>query len=165
MNEPKRKSFIKDLAFEAPKLQRKKLHRVKLNPSSIKKQKLSQEKDDKEQKNNLKSSCVDSKLDLGPISRFILYFVANSFISTDYDKCLKVCSINFSYVANSPLFESNLLRFKALSLEYIFIQRTSDDIEDGQPELSSQKGVNMLLDAFLMVQNSLKIAQTSFHHG
>ena len=52
--------------------------------------------------------------------RFILYYVANIFLATDFQKCFKVCSANYSYIANSNIFESNILRFKSLALEHIY---------------------------------------------
>ena len=51
---------------------------------------------------------------------FILYRVANLFLSTDYEKCLYFSKINFSYVCNSVFFEGNILRYKALALEKIY---------------------------------------------
>ena len=51
--------------------------------------------------------------------RFILFTVANALLSDHYDYCLRICSTNFTYVANSFLFEGNILRFKALAIHLI----------------------------------------------
>jgi len=55
--------------------------------------------------------------DLSSVGRFMLFFMANSYLSYDFEKCLETCENNYSYVANSNLFEGNILRFKALCLE------------------------------------------------
>ena len=59
--------------------------------------------------------------EISSVGTFILYHIANDFLSTDYEKCLRVCSVNFSFVENSQIFESNILRFKALAQESIYI--------------------------------------------
>ena len=59
--------------------------------------------------------------DLSVVGRFMLYFMSNSYLSYDYGKCLEICENNYSYVANSHLFEGNILRFKALCLEQLYI--------------------------------------------
>ena len=59
-------------------------------------------------------------IELSAPGRFILYHTANLFLSTNYEKCFKVCSANYSFIANSTIFEGNILRFKALALEHIY---------------------------------------------
>ena len=51
---------------------------------------------------------------------FILYRIANLFLARDYEHCLRLTKFNFAAVCNSKLFEGNILRFKALSLEMIY---------------------------------------------
>ena len=48
---------------------------------------------------------------------FILYRIANLFLARDYEQCLRLAKFNFAAVCNSRLFEGNILRYKALSLE------------------------------------------------
>ena len=52
--------------------------------------------------------------------RFILLMAANIFLSKEYEYSLSICSHNFSQVANTSLFEGNILRFKSLSAERLF---------------------------------------------
>lgn len=58
--------------------------------------------------------------ELSTEGRFILYTVANTFLSQDYEHCLKICTADFSFVANNNIFEGNIYRFKALVLHEIF---------------------------------------------
>ena len=51
---------------------------------------------------------------------FILLRVANLFLAKDYDNCLKYSSFNFACICNSPFFEANILRFKALTIHEIY---------------------------------------------
>ena len=46
---------------------------------------------------------------------FILYIVADTYLSHDYEYSLRISIINWSYFANSCLFEGNILRFRALA--------------------------------------------------
>ena len=46
---------------------------------------------------------------------FIVLFMADTFLTHDYEQVLRVAMEDYSYVANSPLFEANLLRFLALA--------------------------------------------------
>ena len=46
---------------------------------------------------------------------FLIYFVANTFLTNDYEHCLRISQTDFSYVANSCLFEGNILRFRSLA--------------------------------------------------
>jgi len=46
---------------------------------------------------------------------FIILLIANTFLNHDYEGCLLIAKNDFSYVANSAIFEANLLRFLSLS--------------------------------------------------
>ena len=98
-----------NLKSEAPVLKRTKKHRVRL--SETKKFGL------RRTLSSAEGTVEKNKTKINDEGTFILYHVANLFLSTDYEKCLEVCSINFSFISNSKLFESNILRFKALALE------------------------------------------------
>ena len=63
---------------------------------------------------------LDVNTELSPEGRFILYTAANTFLSNDYEHCLKICETDFAYIANSHLFEGNILRFKALAHHEIY---------------------------------------------
>ena len=90
---------------------------------------------------------------------FILYHLANLFLSTDYEKCLKVCSSNFSLISNSFLFESNFLRYKALALEQIFLKYTAEEKDENLPDLEQSEVKSLLLDAFEAVKNQIEISK------
>ena len=83
---------------------------------------------------------------------FILYHVANLFLSTDYEKCLSVCSTNFSSILDNSLFESNILRFKALALEQIFVKYTAVDKDENLQDLESIDEIKLILDALEAVK-------------
>ena len=55
--------------------------------------------------------------------KFIIMTAANIFLCQDYEYTLRICSTNFSFVANSSLFEGNILRIKALASEQLFLIR------------------------------------------
>ena len=76
-----------------------------------------------------KSMTISLDEEINTFGKFILYHIANLYLSSDFDKCLHYCYINFSFVENSKVFESNLLRFRALAKEGICIERTSGDID------------------------------------
>ena len=51
---------------------------------------------------------------------FILYVATIAFLSKDYELSLDICSTNFSNLANSIIFEGNILRIKSLSLTRLY---------------------------------------------
>lgn len=58
-----------------------------------------------------------------PISiegQFIIMYVAMTFLTNDYEYSLRMSSTDFSYVANSSIFEGNALRFRALASSKLF---------------------------------------------
>ena len=65
-------------------------------------------------------SSAKEQADMQIPGKFILLTAANIFLSRDFEYCLRICSTNFSYVANSSLFEGNILRFRALASEQLF---------------------------------------------
>ena len=84
--------------------------------------------------------------------QFILLTVANIFLSRDFEYCLRICSTDFSYVANSPLFEGTILRFRALASEELFsLVRPEEQKDSGAPDYSS------LFDAIDSAKNALQI--------
>ena len=78
--------------------------------------------------------------------------MANLFLSTDYEKCLSVCSIDFSSILDNSLFESNILRFKALALEQIFVKYKADDKDENLQDLGTIEEIKLILDAIEAVK-------------
>ena len=52
------------------------------------------------------------------VARFILYYAMNAFLKQDFEYCVQICSKDYSFVANTNVFEGNILRLKALALEH-----------------------------------------------
>ena len=52
--------------------------------------------------------------------RFIVLMVADTYLTNDFEYSLRISTTDFSYVANTALFEGNILRFRALSNLKIF---------------------------------------------
>ena len=51
---------------------------------------------------------------------FTILQIANTFLVHDYEYCLRIGKSDFSFWANSSLFESNQLRFVALASAKLF---------------------------------------------
>ena len=83
--------------------------------------------------------------------KFILLTAANIFLSRDYEYCLRICSTNFSYVADTALFEGNILRFRALASEQLFSLMCANLEEKEVLDYSA------LFDAIDSAKNSLQI--------
>ena len=58
---------------------------------------------------------------------YITHLLAVTFLSHDYEECLLIAKNNFSYIANSALFEGNLLRFFAIASCKAFQHAILDD--------------------------------------
>ena len=46
---------------------------------------------------------------------FVLLMSVDAYLTHDYEYCLRISTTDFSYVANSCIFESNILRVRALA--------------------------------------------------
>ena len=94
-----------------------------------------------------------------------MFHAANLFLSTNYEKCRQVCSVNYSFVSNSDIFEANLVRFKALALEQIY-QQFNEDIQSLHAEhikrLTPEQNTELLLDAIEATQNAIEITRLNF---
>ena len=101
--------------------------------------------------------------DLSIEGRFILFTVANSFLFNDYEICLELCETNFSPIANSNLFEGNLLRFKALTLEHLYLKHT-DESKPFNTIRSTYTNSNMLTRAKEALENALEIFQVGMQN-
>ena len=47
--------------------------------------------------------------------QFIILMMADAFLTHEYEYCLRIGKCDFSYISNSSLFESNLLRFVSMA--------------------------------------------------
>ena len=52
---------------------------------------------------------------------FILLAVADAFLASDYEYSLRISSSDFSSTCNSDIFESNILRYRALASIKLFM--------------------------------------------
>ena len=72
--------------------------------------------------------------------QFILLMAANAYLSNDFEYSLRISLQDVSYVANSRIFESNILRYRALAslkmFEYGF-DTSADDRRETIEYLSS----------------------------
>lgn len=53
-------------------------------------------------------------------AEFIILIIADTFLTHDYEYCLSIAKNDFSFVANSSLFEGNLTRFFSLASFKLF---------------------------------------------
>ena len=88
--------LLDHLKFDAPKFQRRELNRVRLDDNTPHSRKTISGAEE-----TLESRARAVKKQINNEGIFILYHVANLFLSTDYEKCYKVCSINFTFISNS----------------------------------------------------------------
>ena len=61
---------------------------------------------------------------------FIILLLADTFLTHDYEGCLLIATQDFSYVANSSMFEGNILRFLSLASFKAFEHATHGAIDD-----------------------------------
>ena len=87
--------------------------------------------------------------------RFILMTAVNIFLCQDYEYTLRICSTNFSYIANTSLFEGNILRIKSLASEQLFVIHKQSSRPFNEEEQS--KNFPRLLMAIESAKNALSI--------
>ena len=51
---------------------------------------------------------------------FILHWVADTYLLNDFEHSLRISTTDFSYVANTAVFEANILRFRTLASLKLF---------------------------------------------
>ena len=94
---------------------------------------------------------------------FILYHMANLFLMADYQACKSICKVNFSYVVDSTLFESNFLRLKALAFEKIYLMYQNEDSDESMEDVCKLEDLEisdqilLLIEAIESVKYSLNI--------
>lgn len=62
--------------------------------------------------------------------QFVMYMVAYTYLSYDFEFSLRISTTEWSYFANSCLFEGNILRFRALAS----LQMLRESFKDGEVE-------------------------------
>ena len=58
--------------------------------------------------------------------QFILLMVADTYLTHDYEYSLRISGTDFSFIANTCLFEGNILRFRALASLKLFEEGFKD---------------------------------------
>ena len=64
--------------------------------------------------------------------KFILLCAADAYLTNDFEYSLRISTQNFSSIANSCLFEGNILRFRALASLKLFEHGLEEHEEDRQ---------------------------------
>ena len=62
--------------------------------------------------------------------QFILLMVADTYLTHDYEYSLRISETDFSFIANTCLFEGNILRFRALASLKLFEVSYKDHISE-----------------------------------
>ena len=86
---------------------------------------------------------------------FILYFVADTYLKNDFEHSLRISTQDFSYVAYSPLFEGNILRFRALASLKLFEQYNNDKYE------SPEETLDYLIKSIASLENAYNIFEVT----
>ena len=98
------------------------------------------------------------------VGEFIMLAVANAFLTNDLEYSLSISTSDFSYLANSSLFEGNILRFQSLASIKLFERAIEHE--------NSYENFGFLAQAIDSAQNALTIynpddsmssAQKNFH--
>ena len=84
---------------------------------------------------------------------FILHWVADTYLLNDFEHSLRISTTDFSYVANTALFEANILRFRALASLKLFHHF------DFTEEENLREGYDYLMKAIESMLNALQIYQ------
>lgn len=111
-------------------------------------------------------STVSNEMVMDAVSKFILLKVVVDFLANDLEMALNVCCTNLSYVTNSALFEGNILRFKALTLEGKYeqeireIEERSDEEEEQEPK-KEEDVVPHIVEALEAVLNACSVFDNS----
>lgn len=88
--------------------------------------------------------------EMTPEGKFIILNVACSFLAKEYEQSLHIASTDVSYVANTCLFESNILRYRALASFSLFrhaLDEKGDFVEN----------FKLLVQAIASLHNAVRI--------
>ena len=83
--------------------------------------------------------------------KFILLCVADAYLTNDFEYSLRISTQNFSSIANTCLFEGNILRFRALASLKLFEHGFEESEED------KQENFTYLTKAIESLENALEI--------
>ena len=98
----------------------------------------------------MKSQDTQQWRPMGQEAQFILFCVLNSFLICDYEYCLRITQTDFSFVANSALFEGNLLRFRSIASLKLFEFAVDEDE-------TFVENFDLIIQAIESAQNALDI--------
>ena len=87
---------------------------------------------------------------------FILLMVATTYLSNDFAYSFSIAIDDFSYVANCALFESNILRFRALSSLRLFENGLQHENPDDEPS-EIKENFEYLTKAIASLENAKDI--------
>ena len=87
--------------------------------------------------------------------QFIILMVADTFLTHDYESCMRYTSCNYSVLANSVLFESNLLRFFALTSFKAYEHAKHKD------PTSVNDNFNLLIQALKSAKQALELYEST----
>ena len=83
--------------------------------------------------------------------KFILLMVADTYLANDYEYSLRISTNDFSYFANTSLFEGNILRFRALASIKLFEDCLKDD------EQNKEAYFSLLTTSIANLENAIDI--------
>ena len=63
-------------------------------------------------------------------SEFIILMMAETFLTHDYEYCLRIGKCDFSFFCNTSLFEANLLRFVSMASAKLFEHAMREQPDD-----------------------------------
>ena len=87
--------------------------------------------------------------------QFITLMCADTYLINDYEYSLRIATADVSFIANTPLFEGNILRLRALaSIEIFRYEMGNGKREDTQ---NMQDNYNYLMTAIASLENALAI--------
>ena len=95
--------------------------------------------------------------------RFIVLYAVNMILQADYEYVLRICSTNFSYIANTSLFEGNILRLKSIACEQIFKIKDETSNKEEEDSENQKQIISMLFMAIDSARNGLSIYQSDNH--
>lgn len=89
---------------------------------------------------------------------FILYCVVINYLTNDFEYSLRITQADLSFVANSALFESNILRFRALASIKLFEFAVEED------DAAFVNNFGLMTQALTAMENSLIIYKAEHYN-
>ena len=88
---------------------------------------------------------------------FIVLLLADTFLTHDYTGCLRIAKHDYSYIANSAIFEANILRFLSLASFKAFEHAIHNVKEEELDDDVFIKNFDLLIQALKSSQAALEI--------